>query len=157
MYNGKMADNAHINPICTLTLYIKIKNERCVNVHHIVNSFGLLSSFFKYAKSVFVGKSTLKKLGKVGGQNPIEAAKFGCRIYHGPYVYNFREIYEILEKNRISKKINEEEELSKNLSIDLENFENKNNENSLLIKNLGKQTLSNTILDIKNFLKNDVQ
>ena len=123
----------------------------------IVNSFGLLSSYFKYAKSVFVGKSTLKKLEKVGGQNPIEAAKFGCRIYHGPYVYNFREIYEILEKNRISKKINEEEELSKNLSIDLENFENKNNENSLLIKNLGKQTLSNTILDIKNFLKNDVQ
>ena len=99
----------------------------------------------------------MKKLEKVGGQNPIEAAKFGCRIYHGPYVYNFREIYEILEKNKISKKINGEEELSKNLSIDLENFENKNNENSLLIKNLGKQTLSNTILDIKNFLKNDVQ
>ena len=123
----------------------------------IINSFGLLSSYFKYAKSVFVGKSTLKKLEKVGGQNPIEAAKFGCRIYHGPYVYNFREIYEILEKNKISKKINGEEELSKNLSIDLENYENKNNENSLLIKNLGKQTLSNTIIDIKNFLKNDVQ
>ena len=31
-------------------------------------------------------------------QNPIDAAKLGCKIYHGPYVYNFKEIYEILEK-----------------------------------------------------------
>ena len=40
-----------------------------------------------------------------GGQNPIDAAKLGCKIYHGPYVYNFKEIYEILKKNNISKEI----------------------------------------------------
>ena len=39
----------------------------------------------------------LKKLHKVSGQNPIEAAKLGCKIYHGPYVYNFKEIYELLK------------------------------------------------------------
>ena len=67
----------------------------------------------KYAKSVFIGKSMIKKLKNDGGQNPIDAAKLGCKIYHGPYVYNFEEIYKFLEKNNISKKINNYEELSK--------------------------------------------
>ena len=31
-------------------------------------------------------------------QNPIEAAKLNCKIYHGPYVTNFSDIYEILAK-----------------------------------------------------------
>ena len=57
----------------------------------------------------------IKKLKNDGGQNPIEAAKLNCKIYHGPYVYNFKEIYEILKKNNISKKINDYEELSNNL------------------------------------------
>ena len=25
------------------------------------------------------------------GQNPISAARMNCKIYHGPYVYNFEE------------------------------------------------------------------
>ena len=45
--------------------------------------------------------------------NPIDAAKFGCKIYHGPYVYNFEEIYEILEKHKISKKIENIDDLAK--------------------------------------------
>ena len=52
----------------------------------------------------------LKKLKNDGGQNPIDAAKLGCKIYHGPYVYNFEEIYKILKKNNISKKIKNYEE-----------------------------------------------
>ena len=67
----------------------------------IINSFGVLQNYFKYAKSVFIGKSTISKLENDGGQNPIDAAKLGCKIYHGPYVYNFKEIYDILEKNNI--------------------------------------------------------
>ena len=63
----------------------------------------------------------IKKLEKEGGQNPIEAAKLNCKIYHGPYIYNFKQIYEILEMNSISKKINSYEELSENLIKDLEN------------------------------------
>ena len=47
-------------------------------------------------KSVFVGKSLLNKFKNSGGQNPIEAAALGCKIYHGPYVYNFQEIYNLL-------------------------------------------------------------
>ena len=45
-----------------------------------------------------MGKSLLKKLNLVGGQNPIEPAKYDCKIYFGPYVYNFLEVYEYLKK-----------------------------------------------------------
>ena len=62
----------------------------------IINSFGNLDQFFKIAKSVFIGKSN-PKLKAQGGQSPIDAATLGCKIYHGPYVYNFKEIYEILK------------------------------------------------------------
>ena len=57
-----------------------------------------LNNYFKYAKSVFIGKSIIKKLKNDGGQNPIDAAKLNCKIYHGPYVYNFKEIYKIFKK-----------------------------------------------------------
>ena len=32
-----------------------------------------------------------------GGQNPIEAAKLGAAILHGPHVWNFSEIYSALD------------------------------------------------------------
>ena len=47
-----------------------------------------------------------------GGQNPIIAAKLGCKIYHGPYIYNFKEVYDFLDNNRISNKVENSEELS---------------------------------------------
>ena len=59
----------------------------------------------------------LKKLHKVSGQNPIEAAKLGCKIYHGPYVYNFKEIYELLKSYKISEQIHSDKELSEKLDM----------------------------------------
>ena len=38
-------------------------------------------------------------------ENPLEPAKFGCKIIHGPHVYNFKEIYNKLDKMSISAKI----------------------------------------------------
>ena len=123
----------------------------------IINSFGVLQNYFKYAKSVFIGKSTIKKFKNVGGQNPIEAAKLGCKIYHGPYVYNFKDIYEILKVNNISKKINSFNELSNNLIIDLETFHKENNKISELINNLGQKTFTDTMKNINNFLLNEIK
>ena len=40
-----------------------------------------------------------------GGQNPLEATRYGCNIIHGPNVTNFSEIYTFLKKNKISTKI----------------------------------------------------
>ena len=64
--------------------------------------------YFSFCNSIFMGKSLSKKLEKVGGQNPIEPAKCGCKIYHGPYVSNFKEIYSLLNQMKISYEVNNE-------------------------------------------------
>ena len=122
----------------------------------IINYFGALKDYFKYAKSVFIGKSMVEKLKNDSGQNPMEAAKLKCKIYHGPYVYNFEEIYKILSENNISKKIQNYEELSKNLINDLEDPLKQNSEVSDQIKNLEYKTLTDTMKLVNNFVKNDI-
>ena len=118
----------------------------------IVNYFGALTDFFKYAKSVFIGKSMIEKLKNEGGQNPIEAAKLDCKIYHGPYVNNFKDVYKILEINNISKKIGDYKELSSNLALDLKNSKKSNNKKKNLINKLGQKTLTDTMILIDNFI-----
>ena len=122
----------------------------------IVNSFGELQKYFYYAKSVFIGKSMIKQLQNQGGQNPIDAAKLGCKIYHGPYVYNFKEIYKILNDNLVSKKIENIDELSVNLIKDLDNFAKNRTDISKLINSMEEEILSNTMKNINNLLKNEI-
>ena len=122
----------------------------------IINYFGSLQSYFKYAKSVFIGKSMIKKLIHDGGQNPIEAAKLNCKVYHGPYVYNFEEIYKILKMNNISKKINDYHELSDCLLTDLELAKKNIEQISDPLKGLGQKTLIDTTSLLDNFINNDV-
>ena len=49
-------------------------------------------------QKVFLLEVIIKRLKDDSGQNPIDAAYLGCKVYHGPYVSNFYEIYEILNK-----------------------------------------------------------
>ena len=130
------------------------EGEKIINGKEIIiiNAFGILNEYFKFAKSVFIGKSMIKSLKHDGGQNPINAAKLGCKVYHGPYVYNFQEIYSNYEKNKISKKIESAEDLSFNLIKELEIFKEKNNNISNIFNGLGEKTLVTTMRDITNFL-----
>ena len=123
----------------------------------ILNSFGVLKNYFKYAKSVFVGKSTIKKLESSAGQNPLEAVKEKCKIYHGPYVYNFKDIYEILKKNNVAFKIKNHNQLSKFVSKDLESFDKKDDKIINLINDLGNKILTSTLKDIKKFISNETK
>ena len=118
----------------------------------IINSFGALLKFYKYSRSVFIGKSMIKKLQKVGGQNPIEAAKLGCKIYHGPYVYNFKEIYDLLKSYKISEEIHDDKDLSKKLANDLKNSKNNQDKITNSIDDLGQNILNNSIKEINKFL-----
>ena len=137
-----------------LNCQILNKNDKILDNNEIIiiNYFGSLPSYYKYSQSVFVGKSILKKFQQVGGQNPIEAAKLGCKIYHGPYVYNFQDIYSLLAKNKVSKQINSKEELVKNLAIDLKNSKNDNLEFITLVNLLGKKILIDSVRKINTFL-----
>ena len=122
----------------------------------IINSFGNINEFLEYTKSVFIGKSTIKKLEKVGGQNPIDAAKLGCRIYHGPYVYNFEDIYEILKENNVSQLVKTPSELAEYLSKDLKREVEKNKDFSKTLDELGNKTFIETMKTINEFLPNEI-
>ena len=64
----------------------------------IPNVSNKTKSFYKVCQNVFLGGSLINH----GGQNPLEATRYGCNILHGPNVDNFKEIYEFLQKNKIS-------------------------------------------------------
>ena len=114
---------------------------------YLVNSFGQTKSFFKVCKTVFLGGSMIKH----GGQNPLEAARFGCKILHGPNVWNFDEIYDLLRKNKVSRKIINSNQLSLNVDKMLNN---KNKYRSLenKIKNLGNKILISTLSEINFYI-----
>ena len=119
----------------------------------IVNSIGEMINYFQNCESIFMGKSLSKKLIKVGGQNPIEPAKCGCKIYHGPYISNFKEIYRFLEEKKIAFEIINEIDLSQNL---IEDFNNKNENNKKNIDEInfyGKQILDLTSQEILSLRK----
>tara|TARA_Y100001970_G_scaffold285342_1_gene404754 strand:+ start:8491 stop:9777 length:1287 start_codon:yes stop_codon:yes gene_type:complete len=106
-----------------LKLQIKNQNDLIDSSADIVlvNYYGSVGDFLEKIKNVFVGKSLVKKLVRVGGQNPIEAAQKACFIFHGPFVYNFAEIYSYLKDKGFSQEINYPDELAKKL---LSNFNN---------------------------------
>ena len=79
----------------------------------IVDSYGRSNSFYNHCKNVFLGGSIIDH----GGQNPLEAARHGCKILHGPNVQNFEEIYKFLKKNRLSKEVNNQKELTHSLDL----------------------------------------
>ena len=104
-------------------LQIKNENDAIDSSAEIVliNYYGAVNLFLSKIKNVFIGKSLVKKLIKVSGQNPIEAAKMGCYIFHGPFVSNFAEIYHYLKQREFSEEINYPEELANKL---IKNFNN---------------------------------
>ena len=118
----------------------------------IVNSFGKLQSFYKHSKSVFIGKSTIKKFEDVGGQNPIEAAKLGCKIYHGPFIYNFKDVYLLLSQKNVSKQVDNYKELAENLITDLNNSKDNNLDFISLINHLERKILKDAMEKIYFFI-----
>ena len=111
-----------------------------------------MNDFFKYCKSVFVGKSTIEKLKNDSGQNPIEAARLGCRIYHGEYISNFRDIYSILKGKNISSQIKNFNDLFKNIKIDFKLRNKLNKKRVLFMNKMGNQIFKKTIYSTKKLL-----
>ncbi|MFT4096824.1 MAG: 3-deoxy-D-manno-octulosonic acid transferase [Rhodoblastus sp.] len=59
----------------------------------VADTFGEMGLWYRLASIVFVGKSLVAG----GGQNPIEPAKLGAAILHGPDVDNFVDAYAMLD------------------------------------------------------------
>ena len=92
-----------------------------------------------------------KSINAKGGQNPIEAARLGNRIIHGPNVENFTEVYSFLAKQGISTKIKTHKDFE-NLVVQLYR---KKNYSKQIIKKLystGKRILLNNEKEINKYL-----
>ncbi len=79
---------------------------------YLVNAYDQTKLFFNKCKNVFLGGSLINH----GGQNPLEAARYGCNILHGPNVQNFDEIYQFLKEKNVSNKVKNMNEFHKVLS-----------------------------------------
>ena len=117
---------------------------------YLVNSYGKTKSFFKLCKIVFLGGSMIKH----GGQNPIEAVKYGCKVLHGPHIWNFEEIYALLADYGSSKKVHGVNDLIVNIN---NSFKNKNNSKKIKskIEILGNKILHLTLKELNFFLINN--
>ncbi len=111
---------------------------------YLVNSYGQTKSFYSKCKNIFLGGSIVNH----GGQNPLEATRYGCNILHGPNISNFREIYQNLSEMNISKQISNK----KTLIIKLKKFfDSKKNYKKIQAKlrNTGSKILNSTYKEIK--------
>ncbi len=119
----------------------KINNDTDI---YIVDSYGKTKTFYNLCKNVFLGGSIIKH----GGQNPLEAARYGCNILHGPNIENFTEIYNFLRKNKISQKINNQTKMLYTLNKLLKKKTNPK-KIQYKLKIIGQQILNSTLKEIK--------
>lgn len=74
---------------------------------YVADTIGELGLFYRLAPVVFVGGS----LARHGGQNPIEAAKLGAVVLHGPHVWNFGLVYDRLDAEGGAGLVNSAEDI----------------------------------------------
>ncbi len=80
---------------------------------YIAHTAGEAALFHRGAGVVFVGKS----LCHGGGKNPVEGARLGCPILHGPDVDDFEEIYAALDNAGGGALVFDAETLAKQLAL----------------------------------------
>ena len=122
----------------------KPKKLRNVDIY-IVDTFGETNKFHKIASSVFLGGSLIKR----GGQNPLEAARYGAKIFHGKNVDNFKDVYKLLRSLKISKITSSPNELASFIEFKRKHY------TAIKLKNIGEKILKKTIKELENFIKNE--
>ena len=112
---------------------------------YLVDTFGETKKFHKISSSVFLGGSIAKR----GGQNPLEAARYGARVLHGPNIDNFKDVYKTLFSLNASKKITSPKELSSFIIF------KKQKNIGYKIKKIGGNILKATTKELNKIIKNE--
>lgn len=112
----------------------------------IINSYGVTQKFLKFSKFIFMGGSLINH----GGQNPIEVAYNNSIIFHGPYIYNFTEIYNFLNKEKIAFEIRSEADLTNQLREKIDRNENINIKEKLV--KIGREIFAATIAKLDQYI-----
>ena len=129
-----------------LTHTSKIKNLKKVDIY-LVDTFGETNKFFKLCSSVFLGGSIINR----GGQNPLEPARYGTKIFHGPNIDNFKDVYKLLKSFKVSKEIKTYHSLSKLITFKKSSFK------SPKLSKIGRKILNKTINEIDFIIKNEIK
>ena len=122
----------------------KLKSLNNIDIY-IVDTFGETKKFFRISSSVFVGGTIAKK----GGQNPLEAARYGSKIFHGPNIENFPDIFRLLKKLNISKEIRSPKQLASLISF------NKKTLSGVKLKKIGRLIQEKTLKELQPFINNE--
>ena len=133
--------NLNLKVVCHSSRLKSLKN---IDIY-IVDTFGETKKFHKVGSSVFLGGSIVKR----GGQNPLEAARFGAKILHGPNVDNFKEVYKLLKSLKVAKKIQTPKKLASSIIF------RKNKITGNKIKNIGENILKKTIKELNKIIFNE--
>ena len=114
---------------------------------YLVDSYGETKLFYHICKIVFLGGSLIRH----GGQNPLEAARLGCKILHGPNIANFTEVYKLLNQINIATKVKSIFHTKKTI---IKNLKNKPNTKKIEKKlfNLGNKILLNNKNEVEKYI-----
>jgi 3-deoxy-D-manno-octulosonic-acid transferase len=88
-----------------------IHPDRATDVY-VADTVGEMGLFYRLSPIVLMGGT----LVPVGGHNPIEPAKLGAAILHGPHVHNAAEIYAALDEARGALVMNDSATLARTVS-----------------------------------------
>ncbi len=139
------------NELIELKLNFHIhSNKKVINKKtniYIVDTYGETGLFFNICKNVFMGKSFLFD----GGQNPLEPARKNCKIFYGPKVTNFTEIYRYLSNQKIAFKVRNSNSLYNKLNYLLGN-NRKENKSDNKLKKIGNKVLNDSVKEIERFI-----
>ena len=113
---------------------------------YLVDTFGESKKFYKFATTVFLGGSIIKR----GGQNPLEPARFGAKILHGPNIDNFRDVYKYLNQLKISSSINSPQQCANSIIF------KKNMKKVKKMKYLGTTILKKTLNELDKSIHNEI-
>ena len=121
------------------------KKLRNIDIY-LVDTFGESKKFYKLATTVFLGGSIIKR----GGQNPLEPARFGAKILHGPNTDNFKDVYKYLNQLKISSTINSPQQCANSIIF------KKNMKKVKKMKFLGTTVLKKTLNELDKSIHNEI-
>ncbi len=116
---------------------------------YLVDTYGETKKFFNISKIAFIGGSIISH----GGQNPIEPARFGLNILHGPNTQNFSDIYRFFNKSKIAHKFNN---LNQLISLSDKLLVTKKNKKLNFVK-MGNVILKKNVKEINRVLNNELK
>ena len=114
---------------------------------YLVDSFGETNSFINQCNIVFLGGSMIKH----GGQNPLEAVRSNCKVLHGPYIYNFSEVYKLLRNLNLCFLVRHPNEVINHLSV-IKFKKKKINKNVLNLNALGEKILNDNYNEVLKYI-----